>query len=61
MVALDKQISFRLTEVEHQQVKVACALNGETLQDVGRRLLLDYVARTEGALPTYAGGEGDGE
>ena len=41
------QIRINVTDEEHRHIKTACAANGETMTEVGRRLLLKYVIRRE--------------
>jgi hypothetical protein len=40
----DKQLNITLTEDEHRQFKLACINEGRTMQDVGRLVLLAFVA-----------------
>ena len=47
MVDYKRQVNIRLTEDEHRRLKAAVALKGETLQDAGRRVLLQYIADAE--------------
>ena len=57
------RVSCTLTDNEHQRLKVAAALNGETAQEILHRAVIDYLDKTEQALPTYAErqkGAGDG-
>lgn len=47
-----KQVNISLTEEEHREFKLACVESGQTMQDVGQRLLNSYA---DGTLPFLFG------
>ena len=41
------QLGIEVTEEERTRIKLACIAQGETITDVGKRLLLEYAERVE--------------